>query len=107
MLRDVLVREEPLVFKPGQFYVLAAFAGCLLFTLLALQCAMDATSAALITVGATFVFRVLAIQFNWKTSPVWKEAISESPRELSVKPAPAPQTKLPADQPTSRKDTSA
>ena len=27
VLRDVLTREEPLVFKPGQFYVLTALAG--------------------------------------------------------------------------------
>ena len=31
MLRDVLVREEPLIFKPGEFYALAALAGVLLF----------------------------------------------------------------------------
>jgi uncharacterized membrane protein YeiH len=72
LLRDVLVREEPLLFKPGQFYVLAAFAGCLLFALLALQFKMEATNAALITIGATFVFRVLAIQFNWKSSSLWQ-----------------------------------
>ena len=73
LLRDVLVREEPLVFKPGQFYVLAACGGCLLFVLLTLQAGMDVMPAALITIGATFIFRVLAIQFNWKTSPVWQE----------------------------------
>jgi uncharacterized membrane protein YeiH len=72
-LRDVLVREEPLVFKPGQFYVLAAISGCLLFVLLTLQAGMQVMPAALITISATFVFRVLAIQFNWKTSPVWQE----------------------------------
>ena len=27
LLRDVLTREEPLVFKPGQFYLLTALAG--------------------------------------------------------------------------------
>jgi uncharacterized membrane protein YeiH len=72
-LRDVLVREEPLVFKPGQFYVLAAASGCLLFVLLTLQAGMQVMPAALITIGTTFVFRVLAIQFNWKTSPVWEK----------------------------------
>lgn len=72
-LRDVLVRQEPLVFKPGQFYVLAAISGCLLFVFLTLQAGMQVMTAALITIGATFVFRVLAIQFNWKTSPVWQE----------------------------------
>ncbi len=73
VLRDVLVREEPLVFKPGQFYVLAVILGCLLFVLLGLQFGMEVMPAALITIGATFLFRVLAIQFNWKTSPVWRE----------------------------------
>ncbi|MCW5551398.1 MAG: TRIC cation channel family protein [Verrucomicrobiae bacterium] len=65
LLRDVLVRDEPLLFKPGQFYVLAAFVGCLLFPLLALYFRMDATLAALIAIGTTFVLRALAIQFNW------------------------------------------
>ena len=34
LLRDVLVREEPLLFKPGQFYVLAALLGASVFTVL-------------------------------------------------------------------------
>jgi uncharacterized membrane protein YeiH len=37
MLRDILTREEPLMFKPGQLYVLAALGGCLTFVLLARQ----------------------------------------------------------------------
>ncbi len=73
VLRDVLVRDEPLLFKPGQFYALATVTGCLLFVLLTLQLGMEVTPAALITIVATFVFRVLTIQFNWKTSPVWQE----------------------------------
>lgn len=73
VLRDVLVREEPLVFKPGQFYVLAVLLGCSLFLLLALELRMEALPAALITIAATFLFRVLAIQFNWKTNPVWQD----------------------------------
>jgi uncharacterized membrane protein YeiH len=38
---------------------------------------MQVMTAALITIGATFVFRVLAIQFNWKTSPVWQEPTNQ------------------------------
>ena len=79
VLRDVLVREEPLVFKPGQFYVLAVILGCLLFVLLVLQFKVEGMPAALITIGATFLFRVLAIQFNWKTGPVWRDP-GESPK---------------------------
>jgi uncharacterized membrane protein YeiH len=72
LLRDVLVREEPLLFKPGQFYVLAAFAGCLLFALLALQFEVETSEAALVSIGATFLFRVLAIHFNWTSPSLWQ-----------------------------------
>lgn len=79
LLRDVLVREEPLFFKPGQFYVLAVLLGCVLFVTLALELRMEAMPAALITIAATFLFRVLAIHFNWKTSPVWNAAGNRPP----------------------------
>lgn len=89
LLRDVLVREEPLLFKPGQFYVLAAFAGCLVFPLLALHFLMEATSAALIAIGLTFLIRVLAIQFNWVSPPLWQEpgsAPNAAPGRSSSRP---------------------
>jgi uncharacterized membrane protein YeiH len=77
LLRDVLVRDEPLLFKPGQFYVLAAFAGCLLFALLAVQFKMEEINAAGIAIGTTFVLRIMAIQFNWTSS-----SLSEGPPAL-------------------------
>ena len=80
LLRDVLVREEPLFFKPGQFYVLAVLLGCVLFVVLALQLRMEVAPAALITIGSTFLFRVLAIHFNWKTGPVWEQPTQHPPR---------------------------
>jgi uncharacterized membrane protein YeiH len=73
LLRDVLVRDEPLLFKPGQLYVLAALIGASLFTLLLLYFKIAATSAALLAIlaiGCSFVFRTLAIVFNWKTVSV-------------------------------------
>jgi len=83
MLRDVIVREEPLVMKPGQMYVMASLLGCVLFVTLT-RAAMAAPVAALIALGATFVFRVLAIAFNWRTSalqpwPSWLGRTSEPP----------------------------
>jgi len=72
LLRDLLVRDEPLLLKPGQFYALAAFGGCLLFVLLAVYFKMPAPRAGLITVAATLVFRVLAIEFNWRTPPLYR-----------------------------------
>jgi uncharacterized membrane protein YeiH len=56
VLRDVLVREEPLLFKPGQFYALAAIAGCLLYVLLRIEFELEILRAAFITIGATFAF---------------------------------------------------
>ena len=67
LLRDVLVRDEPLLFKPGQLYVLAALIGASLFTLLILFFKTSAVVAALIAIGCCFAFRTLAIAFNWKT----------------------------------------
>jgi len=74
LLRDVLVREEPLVFQAGQFYLLAVLAGCALFPLLTAKLMLSATHAALVCIAVTFLLRVLAIQFNWRTS-----ALSEPP----------------------------
>jgi uncharacterized membrane protein YeiH len=71
LLRDILVREEPLMFKPGQLYVLVAFAGCVLFVLLAMYSGLQAELAALITIVFTFVLRLLAIKFNWSTKPLY------------------------------------
>jgi uncharacterized membrane protein YeiH len=81
LLRDVLVREEPLLFKPGQLYVLAALAGTCLFVLLIMQFHESVETAAWWTVGATFVFRLLAIIFNWKTVSIrrFKDPLTPSP----------------------------
>src|SRR6478735_822223 len=70
LMRDVLVSDEPLLFKPGQLYVLAALIGASLFTLLILYFKMSATAAALLAIGCCFVFRMLAIAFDWKTVSV-------------------------------------
>jgi uncharacterized membrane protein YeiH len=91
LLRDVLVREEPLLFKPGQFYVLAAFAGCLLFTFLAVHLKTEATPAALLAIFVTFVLRVLAIRFNWVSPSLW----SESTPKAATDEGPEPPTPTP------------
>jgi uncharacterized membrane protein YeiH len=74
LIRDVLVREEPLMFKPGQLYAIAAMAGCMLFVLLSHHYGMGDTHAAWIAIGVTLLVRVLAIRFNWTTAALnaWK-----------------------------------
>ncbi|ACB74432.1 trimeric intracellular cation channel family protein [Opitutus terrae] len=69
LLRDLITREEPLVFKPGQFYVLTALAGGVVFVFLTAWVGVPATRAALIAIAITFVFRMLSILFNWRTAP--------------------------------------
>jgi uncharacterized membrane protein YeiH len=70
LLRDIIAREEPLVFKPGQFYVLTALAGTVTFVFLTVTLEVAATPAAVTAIAVTFVFRALTITFNWRTTPV-------------------------------------
>jgi len=68
LLRDVLAREEPMLFKPSEFYAIAAFLGCVVFVSLALWLDMQATQAAFIAIAATFLFRILSLRFGWKST---------------------------------------
>jgi len=68
LIRDVLVREEPLLFKPGQFYVIASLLGVTEFTLLAFVFRAPLVPSAISAIAITFVFRLLAIFFDWRTN---------------------------------------
>jgi len=94
LLRDVMVREEPLVMKPGQFYVVASLLGCVLFITLTRYTPLTAPLAALTAMGVTFGFRVLAIFFNWRTAPVqpWLFA-PPKPAQPPAAPSPPPADK--------------
>jgi uncharacterized membrane protein YeiH len=70
LIRDVLVREEPLLFKPGQFYVIASILGVGGFTLLSLFFRVPLLPSAIAGMVITFVFRLLAIVFDWQTRSV-------------------------------------
>jgi uncharacterized membrane protein YeiH len=68
MIRDILVREEPMVLKPGQLYVLAALVGCVGFVVLTHFYGFDSEWTAVAAASLTVVVRVLAMKFNWTTS---------------------------------------
>lgn len=68
LLRDIITRAEPLVFKPGQFYVLTAVAGAVTFVFLTAKVGLSSIAAATIAIVVTTVFRLLTIVFNWRTS---------------------------------------
>lgn len=68
VLRDVLSREEPLMFRPGQFYTVAALSGCLLFALLCGFQLMEQGSAGILCAGVILVVRMGSVRFGWTTS---------------------------------------
>ena len=67
VVRDVLVREEPLIFKPGEFYAVAAMAGCALFILLTDRLGLAGEVAALPAIATALAVRLLSIRLGWKT----------------------------------------
>jgi uncharacterized membrane protein YeiH len=68
LLRDVIVREEPLLLKPGQLYFLATLVGCAGFVLLSHHYGVEVQLSAWSAIALTLLLRVLAIRFDWKTS---------------------------------------
>lgn len=70
LLRDILVREEPLLFKPRHLYTLAALAGIMIFVALSHRYGMDTYQAAWIGIFVTLAMRLAAIRFGWKTHAV-------------------------------------
>lgn len=81
VLRDLITREEPLVFKPGQFYLLTALAGAVTFLFCSVTMELSANRSAVIAVVLTFVFRILTITLNWRTAPVSSGSIFENDEE--------------------------
>jgi uncharacterized membrane protein YeiH len=74
LLRDVLAREEPMLFRPGGFYALAAVAGAATFVLLDGLAGRTSHVAAMLGIAVTLVLRFGAIRLGWKTG-----ALSDQP----------------------------
>ncbi|MGN0834563.1 MAG: trimeric intracellular cation channel family protein [Candidatus Spyradosoma sp.] len=62
LLRDIIARDEPMVFKPGQFYTAIAVLGSILFVVLCR--ALPPTTAALIVVIFCVVARIASIRYD-------------------------------------------
>jgi uncharacterized membrane protein YeiH len=75
LLRDVIVREEPLLLKPGQLYFLATLAGCSVFVILSHHYGADVEYSAFGAIALTLLLRVAAIRFNWRTTALgsWRK----------------------------------
>jgi len=77
LIRDVLVREEPLMLKPGQFYIIASVLGVAGFAVLTQFFRAPIVPSAIAAIAITFVFRLLAIFFDWKTTSVLRPPTSD------------------------------
>jgi uncharacterized membrane protein YeiH len=69
LVRDILVREEPFLFKPGEYYALVAAAGASLFCLFVAQLQWQPPRAAAAAIAATFLLRLVSHRLGWRTSP--------------------------------------
>ena len=67
VLRDVLTREEPLLFKPGQFYALAALGGATAFAVLWGPAGQSTPIAAGIGIAVAVGLRLGSIRLGWRT----------------------------------------
>jgi len=68
LIRDIVVREEPVLLKPGQLYAIAAFAGCIAFVALSYTYGLEVEMSAWVAILLTVLIRMLSLHFNWTTS---------------------------------------
>ena len=73
VIRDVLTGSEPLVFRPGQLYVLASLLGIVAGVILRKGLEAPIIVADSVAIAVTFLIRVLSIAFNWKSGPILPE----------------------------------
>lgn len=69
VLRDVFTREEPVVFKPGQFYATAAAVAAGLYVGLRGMFTLNPGLTAVLAAGIGITVRLLAVRYDWKTHP--------------------------------------
>lgn len=70
IIRDVLIKEEPIIFKPGQFYAGAAILGCSIFVVMVEVGEVNNAVSATVATTAAFLMRLLSVRYNWQTKPV-------------------------------------
>ncbi|HEY5494108.1 MAG TPA: TRIC cation channel family protein [Candidatus Anoxymicrobiaceae bacterium] len=75
LLRDVLSREDPVMFRPGQLYAVTAFVGVAVFLTLGVGFKTPAWVAAIVCIAVTFLLRILTVRFDIRTHPVHQHAL--------------------------------
>jgi uncharacterized membrane protein YeiH len=77
VLRDLLLGEQPRIFKPGEVVAIAGVIGCGAFALTRFWLHLDARTSAWISVAIVFVVRTAAIRFGWRsqTLPLYESEL--------------------------------
>lgn len=70
ILRDVLVREEPVIFRPGQWYAGVALVGSALFSALVIYGSVPSMLAGVLAASLAFGLRLLVMRYDWRTRPL-------------------------------------
>jgi uncharacterized membrane protein YeiH len=70
LLRDVLTREEPLIFRPGQWYAGVALTAAALCAGLVLYGHVRSLPAGVAAAALGFGLRLLVMRFDWRTRPL-------------------------------------
>jgi uncharacterized membrane protein YeiH len=80
LLRDLFTRQEPLLFQPGQYYVLPSLIGCSTLALLLLPLKVPSALAGIIALSLTFMLRMIAVIFDLRSAPVSPRGAAHTPR---------------------------
>jgi uncharacterized membrane protein YeiH len=75
-LRDILINK--IWMMPGQLLAIVALFGAVIFVALVELTKLGATPAAWIAIVVTFVFRMLAIRYNWRTGALRPPTVDEA-----------------------------
>jgi len=70
LLRDVVVRDEPELLRPGQFVAIPVAVACAAFLVLTLHFGFSPTPIAWATVVVFVLVRLLTIRYDWRTRPL-------------------------------------
>ena len=84
LLRDVLIREEPYIFKPGAPYALLSLIGCAVFLTLVIGFKTGQVEAASATIIVVFICRVISWRKGLRTKPLqaFKEDWDKSDKDV-------------------------
>jgi uncharacterized membrane protein YeiH len=83
LLRDILTRQEPLMFKPGQYYVMPTLIGCAILVVLLLYLNVPRVVAGIIAMSITFILRMIAVVFDLRSAPVGGASSPSPPEEVT------------------------